>query len=36
MRTYAVLGWETARNVKMTPRAHAKGVTDSQRLCILY
>lgn len=36
MRTYAVLGKETARNVRMTPSAHAKGVTDSQRLHLLY
>lgn len=36
MRTYAVLCKETARNVKMTPGAHAKGVTDSQRFHLLY
>ena len=27
---------ETARNVKMTPRGHSKGVTGSQSLHLLY
>lgn len=36
MRTYVRVCKETARNVEITPKGHAKGVTGSQRLHLLY